>query len=153
MLESQTNASVCDSVHQKAGALRFFPCFPLSNCARCAIIASVSHRVGIRTHRVSVFVGLVSDKSAKGPDGALAHAPIDSWNLLSSVISTSNTLCTITLDSYNKPPGCGLMVVGVGVDDVPVRGPSCRTLHITVCCERENEDRRDVAMRALHSRD
>ena len=63
------------------------------------------------------------------------------------------TLCTIALDSYSRSSGCELMVVGVDVDDVSVRGPSCRTLHITVCCERENEDRRDVAMRALHSRE
>ena len=43
--------------------------------------------------------------------------------------------------------------MGIGFDDVSVRGPSCRTLHITVCCERKNEDRRDVAIRALRSRE
>ena len=40
--------------------------------------------------------------------------------------------------------------MGVGIDDVSLGEPSCRTLHITVCCERKNENRRDVAVRALH---
>ena len=53
--ENQKDASVCGSVHQKQGALRFS--FELSsNCASCAITAAVSHRVSIRAHRVYVSV-------------------------------------------------------------------------------------------------